>query len=252
MLLTELVGFFDSYLRIGDFPGDVSNNGLQVEGKDEVHRAVFGVDACQTLFDRAAEWDADFIFVHHGLSWGAYPKRFTGIEALRFGSLFRSRTTLYAVHLPLDAHEKSGNNAVLADMLDLRDRKKFFQYDGCYIGFCGTMPESVEAVELADLFQKKFPFAKINLLGSGKVKKVAVVSGGGGLESLEAAHAAGADLLLTGELTHVMYHPAIEYGIPVLALGHYASETTGPQAMCRLTAEKFGIECKFIDIPTGL
>ena len=252
MFLSELVAFLDSYLEIGNFGGDVSNNGLQVEGKSEVHRAVFGVDACQTLFDRAAEIDADFIFVHHGLSWGAYPKRFTGIDALRFGSLFRSRISLYAAHLPLDAHPKSGNNAVLSDMLKLRDRQKFFNYDGCDIGFCGALPKALEAVELADFFQKQFPEAKISLLGSGKVKKVAVVSGGGGLGALEAASEAQADLLLTGELTHVMYHPSLEYGIPVLALGHYASETTGPRSICQLVGKKFGIDCKFIDLPTGL
>ena len=252
MLLSELVAFLDSYLALGDFSGDVSNNGLQVEGKSEVRRAVFGVDACQTLFDRAAEVDADFIFVHHGLSWGAYPKRFTSIEALRFGSLFRSRMSLYAAHLPLDAHPKSGNNAVLCDMLKLRDRQKFFNYDGCDIGFCGVLPKALEAVEIADIFQKRFPGANIALLGSGKVKKVAVVSGGGGLSALEEASKVHADMLLTGELTHVMYHPALEYGIPVLALGHYASETTGPRAICQVVAEKFGIDCQFIDLPTGL
>ena len=252
MKLDKLTSFLDNYLKIADFPGDVSNNGLQVSGKDEVKCAVFGVDACQMLFDRAAELDADFIFVHHGLSWGAFPKRLTGIESARFGTLFRERMSLYAAHLPLDAHKVSGNNIQIAKMLNLKNIEDFCIYSGYFIGCAGNLAKATEAALIAEKCHKLFPDAEISLLGSAAVKKIAIVSGGGGMDAVVQAHASGADMLITGELTHTMYHPALEYNIPVVSLGHYASETTGPKAMMDVVATEFGIDCHFIDIPTGL
>lgn len=249
----ELTKFLDGVLNIAAFPGDVSNNGMQVEGRDEVRKAVFAVDASQSLFDAAAERNADFIFVHHGLSWGANPRRLTGFTAKRFRTLFTHDITLYAAHLPLDAAPEFGNNAVLAKFIKLRKLVPFFRYDGADIGFLGTLPAARKLGNLQSFFEERFG-VEARVLGDAdkSCRKVAVVSGGGGLGSLEEAAELGADLLLTGELDHTMYHPALESGVAVLALGHYASETTGPRALMEVVSAKFDLETEFIDLPTGL
>lgn len=249
----ELTKFLDGALNIAAFSGDVSNNGVQVEGGDEVRKAVFAVDASQALFDAAAERKADFIFVHHGLSWGANPRRLTGFVAKRFGTLFEHGITLYAAHLPLDAAPEFGNNAVLAKFIRLGRLSPFFRYDGVDIGFLGTLPAARKLGNLQRFFEERFG-VEARVLGDPDkpCRKVAVVSGGGGLGSLEEAAELGADLLLTGELDHTMYHPALESGVAVLAIGHYASETTGPRAMMEVVSSKFDLETEFIDLPTGL
>ena len=56
------------------FQPDVHN--LPVQG-------IRGVDASAELFCRAADLDADFIFVHHGISWGSGIRRIDGILADR-------------------------------------------------------------------------------------------------------------------------------------------------------------------------
>ena len=83
-------------------------------------------------------------------------------------------------------------------------------------------------------------------------KKVVCVSGGGGMDALDAAISLGAELLVTGEMEHIMYHPALENRISIIALGHYSSETTGPREICRLVSENFDIETEFIDIYVDL
>ena len=45
MKRNELVNHLNNLLKLGDFAGDVSNNGLQVEGADEVTKIAYGVDA---------------------------------------------------------------------------------------------------------------------------------------------------------------------------------------------------------------
>ena len=249
----ELTKFLDAALDLTAFAGDVSNNGMQVEGKCEVRKAVFAVDASQRLFDAAAERQADFVFVHHGLSWGAEPRRLTGFTARRFRTLLEHGITLYAAHLPLDAAPEFGNNAVLAKFIRLGKLSPFFRYDGAEIGWFGTLPAARKLGNLQKFFAERFGVEPRVLGDAGKLcRKVAVVSGGGGLGSLEEAAERGADLLLTGELDHTMYHPALESGVAVLALGHYASETTGPRALMEVVGRKFDLETEFIDLPTGL
>ena len=249
----ELTDFLDAELNIAAFAGDVSNNGVQVEGGDEVRKAIFAVDASQSLFDAAAGRKADFIFVHHGLSWGANPRRLTGVAARRFRTLFEHGITLYAAHLPLDAAPEFGNNAVLAKFMKLGRLSPFCRYEGMDIGLFGTLPAARKLGNLQKFFEERFG-VEARVLGAADkpCRKVAVVSGGGGLGALEEAAARGADLLLTGELEHTMYHFALESGVAVLALGHYASETTGPRALMEIVSARFDLETEFIDLPTGL
>ena len=68
---------------------------------------------------------------------------------------------------------------------------------------------------------------------------------------LQAAEA-GADLVLTGEFKHQLYHLARELGMNVIAAGHYATETVGVKAVMEKVASEFGIETEFADCPTGL
>lgn len=248
-----LVNYFDSYLKLEDFPKDFSNNGLQIEGTPEVTKAVFGVDCCLELFKAAAAAGADFVFVHHGLSWGAEPRRFTGMVAERMSTLFNAGISLYAAHLPLDAHPEAGNNAQLADMIGLKDRVPFFKYNDCNIGFAGTLKDPAPVEGIAEYLGKKLNVDPL-IYGDGSVKaaKIAVVSGCGGSGALQEAAAAGCDLLVTGEFEHVMYHPRKELGVNVIALGHYASETVGPFALMQQVQKEFGLPVEFIDVPTGL
>ena len=249
----ELTAFLDKTLNIAAFSGDVSNNGLQIEGKAEVSKVLFAVDACQEVFDIAAAEKCDFIFVHHGISWGGGIKRWTGINARRFATLFNNGISLYAAHLPLDAHSIYGNNACLADMIGLQNREPFFEYDGAYIGFKGELPEPGKLSDIADFFANELEIKPL-LRGNSdtKINTVAIVSGGGGVDAVFDTHTAGCDLLITGEMEHIMHHPAQELSVAVIALGHYASETTGVLAMQKLIADNYPVETFFAEVPTGL
>ena len=249
----DLCKWLDAKLKPQDFSTDASNNGLQVEGKDEVRKAVFAVDASLALFELAAERKADFVFVHHGLSWGAEPRRLTGVAARRYRELFVHGISLYAAHLPLDAAPAFGNNAVLSRMIGLEKLEPFFNYHGVDIGFIGDLSVAKTAAELKKIYDDTLGGGAALLGDAAKVcRKIAIVSGGGGLESLEEAINRGADLLVTGELGHVMYHYALESRVAVLALGHYLSETTGPRALMELAANELKLETEFVDLPTGL
>lgn len=251
--LHEIKTYLDRLLDIAGFPEDHSNNGLQVEGRSRIRKAVFGVDACGKIIDNAIESGADFIFVHHGLSWGSNFRRITGYNASLIGRLLKNGISLYAAHLPLDAHPSIGNNAVIAGMLKISRKFPFAEYDGRKIGFAGTAPKGATPAKFAKLLDAGLDTKSV-ILGKAdcEVRKVGVISGGAGSEGVMSALECGLDCLVTGEITHCTYHMIMDNGLKVVGAGHYSSEITGPRAVMDNVAGNFGIKCEFADFPTGL
>ena len=252
----EISMFLNDLLNLKAFSGDASNNGLQFDAGTEVKRAVFGVDACKDLFDFAAEDGADFIFVHHGLSWGGSLKRIGSLDAARITQLARDNMSLYAAHLPLDAHPEIGHNAAIAQMMGLKNIRPFGFYDGAQIGFVGDLPRKVKAKKLGMDFCTNLPYPGYSYTcfnDDKTVKTVAVVSGGGACVPFFQEMIAGkVDCLLTGEFTHQAWHYAKEADVAVVAAGHYRTEIPGVLNVMNIVAEEFGIECAFRELPTGL
>ncbi len=255
MTIREVAEYFDRLLKKDAFGPDPSNNGLQVAGDDqrECRKAAFAVDACMATFEKAAAADADLLIVHHGLSWGGEPRRWTGMTGRRFHYLFGNSLALYAMHLPLDAHGEYGNNANLARLLNLRDRRMFFPYHGMEIGILGSLDTPLTADAAAEQAANGREYRLFcSPVGPKNVHTVAVISGGGGLDGLDCAIAAGAELLVTGDFDHTMYHVVRESPIHVAALGHYNSEVYGVRSLQELAANNLKLETVWIDSPTGL
>ena len=255
MKRNQIVSYLDSYLMLDNAPADPSNNGLQVEGKNDIRKIVFGVDASLELFKKAAEAKADMIMVHHGISWKDSLKYIDGMNAARLKELFLSNTSLYAAHLPLDAHPESGNNAGIAAMLGITGSINFGCYAGIKIGFSGDLPKGLDNIEkIARKLQDSGLKGTHKIFGdrSQKLKSAGVISGGSWNEAYEEAAANGLDCFITGEVEHQAYHVIKESGLTVLSLGHYMSETVGVKLLMQKLKEEFNVETEFIDIPTGL
>jgi len=251
--LHEITTYFDDLLGLDNVPDDSSNNGLQVEGNQTVNKILFSVDASLELFDIAVECNADMVFVHHGISWGGNPKRFAGMDGDRLRTLFCNGISLYAMHLPLDAHPEYGHNACLADMLGLENKTMFAKYCGVEIGAIGTLPEQLTPQEIADSLDAGLAGKSVVFGDAAKtVSKIGIISGGAGYEGINEAITLGLDCFITGEVGHSSYHLIKESGMPVIALGHYSSEKPGVIKSMELVQTKFKVECEFIDIPTGL
>ncbi|MYA64224.1 MAG: Nif3-like dinuclear metal center hexameric protein [Gemmatimonadetes bacterium] len=248
--LAEIVGFLDEYLDVDRFP-DYPNalNGLQVDGPEQVGRFAVAVDASEAVIEAARDW-ADLLIVHHGLFWGGL-QPLTGPHFRRIGLLVESGTAVYSAHLPLDGHPEVGNAAVLARKLGFASLEPFGEYQGTHIGCRGTL----EATPLADLAAALSVLTgdRVRTLpgGADTVTRVGIVTGGGASRLHEAA-ARELDVLITGEASHHHAIEAVELGVSVLLGGHYATEVWGVKAVMDLLENRFGIEGRFVDSPTGL
>lgn len=248
--LTQLTRYLDGYLRIADVVDDPeAMNGLQVENSGTVHRVAAAVDACQVTIDRAAERGADLLLVHHGLFWRGL-ESLTGRHGRRVRKLMEGDIALYSAHLPLDLHPDVGNNAVLSEMLGIKQTQPFGDYKGQAIGVVGALDMSLD----------DFVTSVRNCLGvdphvipagPDRLNRVGVVSGGAG-SMIEQARDAGVDAFLTGEGAHHTHFDAEEWGLNVVYAGHYATETVGVKRLAAHLEEKLGLPWEFIDHPTGL
>jgi len=223
---------------------DYGPNGLQVEGRAEVGRLVSGVTASLALIDAAIAAKADAILVHHGLFWRGQDGRLTGWLGERVRRLMARGISLFAYHLPLDAHPTLGNNAQLGLKLGLTADTRFGDQD---LGFAG--PAAVPTLDaLAARAAAVLGRAPLVLPGDGRPLERIGWCTGGAQGYFESAIAAGVDAFITGEVSEPQAHLAAETGVAFLACGHHATERFGAPAVAAYVAERFGIEHRFIEI----
>ena len=238
----ELAGYLDRLLDCGRFR-DYCPNGLQVEGRAGIRRIVCGVSASLTLLQAALAADADAVLVHHGWFWRGEDGRVTGIRRARLKALLENDLSLFAYHLPLDAHPEFGNNAQLARRLGWAVAGRFGEQD---VGFLGRAEGSAQ--EIADRLALELGRLPLLVGDAGRrVERIAWCSGGA-QGYFEQAIAAGADLYVSGEISEQTTHLAQESGVPFIAAGHHATERYGVQALGAHLAERFGIECRYVEL----
>jgi dinuclear metal center YbgI/SA1388 family protein len=224
---------------------DYGPNGLQVEGRRQVRRLVSGVTASLAFIDAALADGADALLVHHGLFWRGHDGRLTGWLKDRVARLLTADVSLFAYHLPLDAHADLGNNAALGRQLGWQADARFGEQS---LGFIGSVAVASSAAALADQVQQALQRAPVLLPGDGRpIRRVAWCTGGA-QGYFEDAIAAGADVFLTGELSEPQAHLSRETGVAYLACGHHATERYGAPAVGTWVAQQLGLQHRFIEI----
>lgn len=248
MKLIELNNYLNQLLQPERF-NDYCPNGLQVEGKAEVKHLVTGVTASYDLLEAAYEANADAILVHHGYFWRGESLPIVGIKKRRIQFLLQHDISLFAYHLPLDAHAEFGNNVMLAKKLGLTVTNWVGQ----------THKNEPNLIALAELNQPQLLKDFVENLNvtlnrtsqvigdlERPIQKIAICTGAA-QGYIEQAVEAGADVYISGEISEQTVHIAREAGIAYISAGHHATERYGVQALGEKLAQKFGLSHTFID-----
>ena len=254
-----LTEFCDEYLSAPAFK-DYAPNGLQVDGGRPIQRIVTGVTACEALIDAAIADHADAILVHHGYFWKGEPAPITGMKGQRIRKLMQHGISLIGYHLPLDAHPRIGNNAKLAELLDMSIIGALYPTESHPVGNIATCtPQSAQSLitqitealgrlplhisahyQTSDTHQSDGQNDRL-------IERVGICTGGA-QDMIEQAALMGCDAFISGEISERTTHIARELGIDYFACGHHATERGGIQALGELVAEQFGLPVTFIDI----
>jgi len=245
--LKTIVNYLDEYLEIGKIK-DYCPNGLQVEGRSEVHKVLGGVTASQALIDEAVRQGVDAVLVHHGFFWKGERAEITGIKRNRLKALLENDISLLAYHLPLDVHPEVGNNIQLAKKLNISITGPLEPLASKSIGLVGELPEAISASDFQN-FVGRVLNRQCMHVGDGKqiIRQVAWCTGAA-QGMIDKAVDLGVDAFLSGEISEPTVHTARETGVHYFSAGHHATERYGVQALGHKLEAEFDIQFQFIDI----
>lgn len=249
----KIIDFINKTLKVEPDKDPYLFNGIQVVGKDEVKKVALGVSPNSELFQKAADWGAEMIILHHGLLGPKVNTPITKVLKKRLKILFDYDITLLTYHLFLDNHPTLGNNAQVIKLLGAKKGNKFGYLDKLYWGYEGEFPKPIPIEELIKRLKKLCgPGVKFFKFGPKMVRKIGVVSGGGPYILNEAVDK-NLDVFITGEPKEPTREWAKEAGVHFIYPGHYNSEKFGVVALEEVLKKKFPqLEIKFIDIPNPL
>ena len=227
---------------------DYCPNGLQVQGKNDISRLVCGVTASQALIDRAIEAQADALLVHHGFFWKGEDPCITGIKQRRIRSLLSHDINLIAYHLPLDAHPRLGNNAQLAERLQITTTGGLEADNPHSVGNIGRLQQPVTATAFCRRVADVLGREPLLVAGGDHLIDTIGWCTGAAQGYIEQAALRGADAYLSGEISEPTVHSARELGVHYIAAGHHATERYGVQAVGDYLAQTFDLDYQFIDV----
>lgn len=245
--LKNLLNYSNNVLEIERF-NDYCPNGLQIEGKQEIKKIVSGVTASQALIDAAIKEKADVLLVHHGYFWKGEDERIIGLKYQRVRRLIESGVNLVAYHLPLDAHPLYGNNAKLAEILDM-DVAGVFPPENDAVGMYGTLKKPMSAANFSQKIMEALDREPLHIGDNNEQIHTVAWCSGAAQSYIEEAVELGVDAYITGEISEQTVHIARESGLHFYAAGHHATERYGVQAFSEHLASHFDLEHQFIDIP---
>ena len=242
----ELVTYINELLQIDRFR-DYAPNGLQVEGREDVRQLASAVTASHSAIEQAVAAGADALLVHHGYFWQGEAAAVVGMKRRRLALLLGHQINLLAYHLPLDAHEKYGNNAQLARVLGLN-------ISGCFgpepsIAWYGETVREVEGIDFARHIEQCLGREPLYIPAKDArpINRVGWCTGAA-QKYIEAAAEAGLDAYLSGEASEQNFHVAQEMNIHFFAAGHNATERFGVLALCDHLADRYKLQHHIIEI----
>ena len=215
------------------------NSGLQVGSLDRSATGIIlSLDADIAMLDKAREVGANIAITHHPLFFN--PIKRLNLETPAGRIIERAvidKMTLYSAHTNLDVMN-GGVNDTLADRVGLLNKRPFAN-----IGRIGEVA-SIETLEsIAVRMKSDFSLPHVAIVGDlmRRITRIAVCGGSGGSLVKDAAEN-GADLLITGDVKYHAARDAELYGIAVMDIGHFASESIVLPVLAAIIKEALGKE----------
>jgi dinuclear metal center YbgI/SA1388 family protein len=224
---------------------DWDNSGLQVgDPGAEVKKVLVALDPVPAVIKEAAAMKAGLVVAHHPLFFG----KVRGLDLSHgTGAVVKAAVdagiALYSAHTSFDS-APSGVSDALARQLGLTKARPLQPApgwpSGCGIGRVGGLPGRRNVRDVALKLKAALGLERVRLVGDPeKPVKRAALCGGSGADFIEAAHGAGADLYVTGDVKYHDALKALELGMAVLDIGHFASESPSVPHLARLLTAAF-------------
>ena len=233
---SEIAEAIEEFAPLG-LQAEWDNSGFTVGNPSaEVHCALIALNCSLEVVREAVEKGCDMIVTHHPLI--VHRPCLSILEGdVRSDTIMlaiRSGITVYSSHTPLDKAQ-GGLNDIMASRLGLCD-VSVLGADG--FSRIGKLGRGVSAAAFVEKAKKAFGASNVrtSALVPGKISSVAV-SSGGGQGAIADAVEAGAQVLVTGDVTHHNFY--CPDGFMVVDVGHHYSELPAIGLLEHIIKKKF-------------
>ncbi len=245
--LKDIIQWCDQTLKSHEFR-DYAPNGLQIEGKAEVQKILCAVTASQDAIDAAIAQNADLLLVHHGYFWKGEAYPITGMRGHRIKSLIKNDISLVGYHLPLDSHPTLGNNAAIAEILELENIEALDPSERNPIGNIGYLKQAMSPEAFKSYLTEKLGFDTVHLNAErNSVQKIGFCTGGA-QDFIGKAFEQNCDAYISGEVSERTYYEAKELNVHYYVCGHHATERYGVQRLAKAISQQFNIEYSYFEL----
>ena len=239
--------------------GWYDNSGILVNADEETESIVFSLDLSMGAVDEAIERRAKLIITHHPAIYGKISRidyEDSALLGTKLIKCIKNGISVIAMHLNLDAAEGGIDESLMQGILLSAGEKagagtqpiaKQILLTGGAYGRVYDL-SGVTLGELAKGMEKTFATERLTVYGDKekKVKRVASFCGSGADEgSIAFAVKNGADVMISSDYKHHVLSLAIEAGLSVITLTHYASEEYGFKKYYEKIRQRVEIPCYF-------
>lgn len=200
----------------------------------DVKKIGFTLDLTKETFDEALQNGCDLIITHHPAIFHA-KKSFLSDDVVFLCA--QKGISVISAHTCFDCAD-GGVNDVLCCLLGLSDVKGVSSEE-CAVPMARIgKVKTVKANEFASYVSEKLKTTVRFVNANNDVNYVAVC-GGAGMSFLDDVKLAGADVYVTGDISHHEMLEAKEKGISVIAAGHYETEYPAMEFLRKKVEKKF-------------
>lgn len=220
--------------------GAYDNSGILVDTGEEIQGVLFSLDLSFAAIEQAKNIGANLIVTHHPAIYGKVGAiRVSDFQPLgkKLAHCLKNGVSVLSMHLNLDAANGGIDESLMEGILrstgaGMQSMQTVSMMHPLSQGGYGRVYDVGEIAfsQFAENIKKQFHSERVLTYGDGDrhVKKVASFCGGGADEEAVAfAVKNGADVIVSSDFKHHVIALALETGLRVFALTHYASENYG-------------------------
>lgn len=227
--------------------GGRDNSGILIDAGKDITGAVFSLDLSQGAIDAAAASGKNLIVTHHpAIFFPISSLRADDAQGARLLRAVESGIGVISMHLNMDCADGGideslaraiGGTGEIAPQEVLSQGGYGRVFDVKPIGFADFVNK------LKSVLRTERVFAYGN---EGTVRRAASFCGAGvDAGAIAAAKRGGADVLVSADIKHNFICDALESGLRVVQLTHYASENYGFKKIYQTLKDGLGVECEY-------
>lgn len=209
------------------FAEEWDNVGLLAGRRDkEVSTVYIALDATDEVVKEAVRLGADLLLTHHPLIFKKMGRITTeDFIGRRLVELLRNDISYYAMHTNFDVKGMAELGAARMGLVDCQVLEATCLPEQEGIGKVGGLPCEMTVADCASKVKEAFGVELVKIFGRPdyKVRKAAICPGSG-KSVIGKAIAAGAQVLVTGDIDHHDGIDAAAQGLAIIDAGHYGVE----------------------------